>query len=133
MLYFATTSNQGYEGTLEIAVTPNSFRIDVLGDKEDKNKALFEDANAIPKNIALMYEFKGDKKGTRHVNYNVSVARPSVEGATKTNTTEPKTDTLAITASPASDTGYVKSKIEQGQTGYDTFYDSVYTFVPLLP
>lgn len=127
--YFTTTANQGYEGTLEIALTPDHFRVDVLGDKEDENGVLFEDSNAIPKNIALLYEFSGDKKATRHVNYNVSVARPNVESDTKTNNIEVKTDTLNITASPAIDTGFVRARILQGQTGYDDFYKNVYKYV----
>lgn len=127
--YFVATSNQGYEGTLEIALIPDNFRIDVLGDKLDKNKALFEDSNAIPKNIALMFEFAGDQNATRHVNYNVSVARPNIESATKGSSIEVKTETLNITASPAPKTGFVKSRVLQGQTGYSTFFESVYEYV----
>lgn len=130
-MYFSTTANQGYEGSLEIALVPDHFRIAVLGEKADKNGVLFEDANAIPKNIALMHEFTGDVEATRHVNYNVSVARPAIESATKGASIEPATDTIDITASPAMDTGFVKSKAKVGDVGYSTFYDSVYAFVPL--
>jgi phi13 family phage major tail protein len=132
MAYFVTTANQGYEGSLEMALIPDTFRKEVLGDKEDKNKALFEDSNAIPKNIALMYEFIGDEKATRHVNYNVSVARPSIESSTKGASIDPVTETINITASPAIDTGYVKAKLHAGDVGYDTFYTSVYQFVPVV-
>jgi phi13 family phage major tail protein len=131
MAYFVATANQGYEGDLEVALIPDQFKIDVLGEKADANGVLFEDSAAIPKNIALMYEFTGDAKATRHVNYNVSVARPSIEGKTKTSSIEPATDKIAITASPATDTGYVKAKAQVGDTGYDTFYTSVYAFVPV--
>lgn len=130
MAYFVATANQGYEGSLEIALIPDNFRTEVLGEKADKNGVLFEDSNAIPKNIALMYEFSGDVKATRHVNYNVSVARPAIESTTKGTSIEPATDTIDITASPASDTGYVKAKAKLGDVGYDTFYSSVYSFVP---
>ena len=132
MAYFVTTSNQGYEGSLEIALIPDQFKIDVLGEKEDLNGAMFEDSAAIPKAIALMYEFTGDAKATRHINYNVSVARPSIESSTKGTSIEPVTDTINITASPAIDTGYVKAKMQAGDTGYDTFYASVYEFVPVV-
>ena len=128
-LYFSRTTNQGYEGTLELALIPDHFRLAILKDKEDKNKVLFENSNAIPENFALLYEFEGDKKRTRHVNYNVGVARPNIESGTKGNTIEPKTETLNITASPATDTGYVKARVLEGQNGYDTFYESVYEFV----
>ena len=124
--YFVATLNQGYDGNLEVALIPDVFKKDVLGEIEDANGALFEDSEAKIKAIALMYEFKGDSKKTKHVNYNVSVARPSVQSNTRTNSITPETDTLAITASPAEDTGYVKGKIEEGQTGYDDFYSAVY-------
>ena len=129
MAYFVQTANQGYEGTLEVALITDDFRTDVLGDTVDANGVLFESAEAISKPIALLYEFSGDAKATRHVNYNVTVARPSVEGATKTATIEPKTETLNITASPATDSRYVKARALVGQEGYETFYASVYKFV----
>ena len=108
-----------------MALIPDEFRVDVFGDELDANGALIENANAKPNKIALMFEFDGDAKKTRHVNYRVSVARPNVDGSTRTNTKEPKTDTMAISVRPALDTSYVKAKIEQGQTGYETFYSAV--------
>ena len=130
MAYFVATSNQGYEGSLEIALIPDTFKVSVLGEKADGNGVLFEDSSAIPKNIALMYEFSGDVNATRHVNFNVSVARPAIESTTKGTSIEPSTDTIDVTASPATDTGYVKAKAKLGDTGYGTFYESVYVYVP---
>ena len=126
--YFVTTSNDGYEGDLEIALVPDHFRKDVLGDRVDKNDVLFEDANAIPERFALLYEFNGDKKATRHVNYNVSVSRPDIEGSTKEAGIDPATETLEIIATPDKD-GFVKARALAGQVPYETFYDSVYVFV----
>lgn len=130
MAYFVTTANQGYEGSLEIALIPEKFRKDVLGDIEDTNGALVEDSSALPKNIALLFEFAGDAKNTRHVLYNVAVARPNLESKTKGQNIEVLTETLNVTAGPASDTGYVKASLKDGQTGYSTFFDEVYVVVP---
>jgi len=127
--YFVATVNQGYEGTLEVALLPDIFKKDVLGYKEDANGVLFEDANAVAKNIALLFEFNGDKNATRHVFYNVSVARSNVEGTTKGQNIEVKTETMNITASPALDTGYVKAKAEAGTTQYTNWLDAVYIYV----
>lgn len=124
--YHEEDTNNGYEGTLEIALTPDDFRVDVFGDKLDANGALIENANGRQNRIALMYEFDGDKNKVRHVNYNVSVSRPNIDGTTKTNTKEVKTETMNITARPALDTGDVKAKLKQGQEGYNTFFESVY-------
>ena len=129
MLYYTSATNDGYEGDLEVALFPDEFKKDVLGYKEDANGALFEDANAIPKNFALLFEFSGDKNAVRHVLYNVSPSRPNLQSSTKTNTSEPQTETMSIVASPAPDTGMVKAKVEPGNAQYDTWYQQVYTYV----
>lgn len=124
--YFAENINNGYDGSLEMALIPDTFRKSILGDTEDSNGAIVENANATVKRFALMFEFDGDAKKTRHVLYNVLANRPSVEGTTKSNTKEPKTETLEIEARPAVDTSDVKGKIAYGDTGYDTFFSAVY-------
>lgn len=126
MAYYEENSNNGYEGTLEMALIPDDFRVDVLGDEIDTNGALIENADARAKKFALMFEFDGDSKKTRHVAYYVTASRPNVEGSTRTATKEPKTETMNISARPAPDTRNVKAKVKQGQTGYDTFYSAVY-------
>ena len=44
IIYFADSNNNGYEGDLEIAIIPDSFKKDILGETEDANKVLFENA-----------------------------------------------------------------------------------------
>ena len=70
--YFEENTNNGYDGDLEMALIPDEFRVDVLGDEIDANGALIENTNAKPKKFALMFEFNGDAKKTRHVLYSVS-------------------------------------------------------------
>ena len=125
-IYFEENTNNGYDGSLEVALIPDSFRTDVLGDIVDTNGAIIENADATVKKCALMFEFDGDAKKTRHVLYSVLPTRPNVEGATKTNTKEPKTEPMNIAVRPALDTSDVKAKVLQGETGYDTFFSAVY-------
>jgi phi13 family phage major tail protein len=125
-VYYEDNTNNGYEGSLEIALIPDDFRIDILGDTVDSNGAIVENADAKPKKFALMFEFSGDSKKTRHVCYNVLPSRPDVSGSTTTNTKEPQTETLNIAVRPAIDTKDVKAKLNQGDTGYDTFFTAVY-------
>lgn len=124
--YFEENTNNGYEGSIEMALIPDAFRTDVLGDIIDGNGALIENANAKPKKFALMYEHDGDAKKTRHVLYSVLPTRPNLDRSTRTNTKEPKTETMNISARPALDTRDVKAKVKQGDTGYDTFFTAVY-------
>lgn len=124
--YFEENTNNGYDGDLEMALIPDEFRVDVLGDTIDSNGALIENANARPKKFALMFEFDGDAKKTRHVLYSVLSTRPNMEGSTKTDKKDPKTETIKIAARPVLGSGDVKAKLEQGKTGYDTFFSAVY-------
>jgi len=124
--YFAENVNNGYDGSLEMALVPDSFRTAVLGDTIDGHGAIIENANATVKRFALMFEFDGDAKKTRHVLYNVLANRPNIEGTTRSNTKEPKSETLEIEARPAVDTSNVRAKVLQGNTGYDTFFSAVY-------
>ena len=126
--YFVATANQGYEGTLEVALVPDSFKKDVLGYREDANGVLFEAAEAVAKDIALLFEFNGDQNGTRHIFYNVAVGRPGMESSTKGQSIEVKTETMNITASPALDTGYVKAKADAGTSAYDNWFNAVYVY-----
>src|SRR5690606_5449509 len=108
--YFSAFANNGYSGTLEVALIPDEFKKDVLGYVEDDNGILFEDANAVPKNFALLFEFSGDKNAVRHVFYNVTANRPNQSSTTKGASIEVQTETINITAAPALDTGMVKAK-----------------------
>ena len=129
-VYFEDNTNDGYTGSLEMALIPDDFRVDVLGDELDANGALIENKDAKAKHFALLFEFDGDAKKTRHVLYYVFASRPSISGSTRTNTKEPQTETMNITARPAPDTGDVKAKVPQGSDAYDTFFDEVYIKSP---
>jgi len=127
LLYFGTNTNQGYEGTLEIARIPDSFREDVMLEELDANGAYIENSSATPKNFALLFEFNGDVKATRHVLYKVNAARPDVAGSTKTKNIEPQTETLNIVASPATDTYHVKASLPaSSDPSYINFFGGVY-------
>jgi len=125
-VYYEENTNDGYTGSLEMALIPDDFRVDVLGDKLDANGALIENKDAKAKHFALLFEFDGDAKKTRHVLYYVLASRPSVSGSTRTNTKEPQTETMNITARPAPDTGDVKAKVNQDDPPYAAFYTAVY-------
>ena len=124
--YYEENTNNGYTGSLEMALIPDSFRVDVLGDVLDTNNVLIENKEAKVKKFALLFEFDGDVNKVRHIMYNVLADRPSVTGSTKTKTKEPQTESMNIAARPAVDTGDVKAKCPQTSDAYNTFFDSVY-------
>ena len=124
--YYTISNNMGYEGDLELAMVPESFRTDVLKDSLDDNSVLVESANVETANFALLCEFDGDVKKIRHVLYNCSAARPNIESTTNEEEIEVQTETLAITAAPLAN-GYVKART--GDSTTDTVYTGWYTSV----
>ena len=115
IVYFRSTSNNGYSGDLEIALIPEWFRTDILQEEKDTNGVLVERSDTTESvYFALLFEFDGDVNAIRHVLYNCTASRPSIESETKEETIEPGTETLSLTADPRDD-GLVKSR-----TGDDT-------------
>ena len=125
--YYTISNNMGYEGDLELAMVPESFRTDVLKESLDTNQVLVENANVETANFALLFEFDGDVKKIRHVLYNCSAARPNIESSTNEEEIEVQTETLALTAAPLAN-GYVKARTGDSTTDevYNGWYGAVY-------
>ena len=98
--YWEGTRNNGYEGTLEMALIPDDFREDALGEYVDSNGVYSEDVDAEQKHFALLFQFEGDASETLHVIYKCLATRPDVASGTTTETTEPVTETLNLSATP---------------------------------
>ena len=127
IVYFRSTANNGYSGDLEIALIPEWFRTEILKEELDAKGVLVEKSNITEtEKFALLFEFDGDVRGIRHVLYNCSASRPSIESETKEDTIEPGTETLSLTADPRED-GLVKSRT--GDTTDDGTYASWYETV----
>ena len=132
--YYTISNNQGYEGDLELAMVPESFRTDILKETMDDNSVLIEDATVETEKFALLFEFDGDVKKIRHVLYSCVASRPTIESSTKEDEIEVKTETLTITASPLSG-GYVKARTSDAtlETAYNSWYEKVYLRKDMLP
>jgi phi13 family phage major tail protein len=135
MLYYSASNNQGYDGTLSIATIPEQFAIDALGEvKDETDMVLTELANTQGKPFALLFQFEGDVKATRHVLYNCTANRPTVTGSTKTDSVEPSPNELTFVASPRETDYAVKTKTTESTTAavYDAWYTSVYEKTPAV-
>ena len=127
--YYIAVSNQGYSGDLEIAMTPDEFLTEILGQEADSNGAIFESADDVNARFALMGEIEGDKKKRRFVYFDCTAARPSAEMNTNEESKEPQTDTISITMSARSTDKAIKAVIEpteENKSVYDTFFTAVY-------
>lgn len=129
--YFTTNTNNGYSGSLEMSEIPEEIEKMIFNTVTTEEGNLAEDANVLPNNVALMFQFEGDVSATKHIFYKVVFARPNVEGETKEESTDPTTTSMDITAVPVEqgDHQWVKSKCRKGDTNYDEFF----TTAPTLP
>lgn len=125
--YYVINNNMGYDGDLELAMIPESFRTDVLREQLDSKGVLIENADAELAAFALLFEFDGDQKHIRHVLYNCSASRPGIEGKTNEDSKEVQTETLTVKATPLSN-GVVKAKTGNttDATVYANWYKAVY-------
>lgn len=130
--YYVSISNNGYSGDLELALVPDSFLKDVMGEYADSGTGLqYERADAKPKPFALLMQFEGDANATRHVLYNCKATRPTLASQTTEETIEPVTETISITATAVNRTissttvPLVKAKCTPTDTAYSSFFSTV--------
>ncbi|MCH4171929.1 MAG: phage tail protein [Lactobacillus sp.] len=127
--FYDAISNQGYTGKLTVALITDEFREKILGDKYDDNGLLVESTDNRQTNFGMAFEFNGDVSATRHVLYNVSATRPTIEGNTQEDKTDPDTNELEFTAAPDPYTHYAKAKTttKTTQKAFDEWYTTIQT------
>lgn len=105
--YFISYGEGGYEGDLELAKVTEDFKKDVLNYIEDDDKILCESSSAFKtvNYFALVFEFDGDQRETKHCLYKCSASRPALASQTtgENGSTDPQTETITITSVPRAD------------------------------
>lgn len=130
--YFSVYANQGYTGSLEMALLNEKFRTDILGEVKDSNGALVESSSATVKDFALGFQIDGDTANRRFWYYQVSAQRPSAGSQTIEATKEPVTESFDITAAARVSDGKVRVMMEKSSsntTAYNNFFNAVYESV----
>lgn len=129
IVYYTSVSNNGYSGSLEVALIPDTFMADIFGDVTGTNGLVYEVSDVEPAHFALLFQFEGDATATRHVFYNCVATRPSVASQTKEASVDPVTETMNVTATAiynaAIDKNVVKGKAAEATTAYSTWYTAV--------
>lgn len=131
--YYVSYGEGGYEGDLEVARTNEDFLKDVLGYLEDDDKILVETSTAFKtvNYFAIMFEFDGDQRATKHCLYKCSASRPDIASQTtgENGSIEPQTETLTLTAVPRADADkYIH--IQTQETTSTAVSEAWYTAVP---
>ncbi len=130
MVYFiAPAVNNGYSGDLELAVTPEEFLTQILGQVKDTNGVIFESADDTTARFALLFQAQGDSKNRRFCFYDCTATRPSRSNETKQENIEVGTETLTITMNPRTTDRMVKCYCEEtteNKEKYDDWFTKVY-------
>lgn len=127
--YFTTSANQGYTGSLEMALYNDDFREKILKEAVDSNGVHIEDADYDTVGFALGFQIDGDAANRRYWYYNVKATRPGNEASTIESSKEPQTETVDISAAPRIGDHRVRAMIEkttENTTTYNSFFSTVY-------
>lgn len=101
IVYYQSVANNGYTGDLEMALFPVEILKEIYHVEEGTtSKVLTENAYTEATPFALLFEEDGDMTGTKYVLYNCTATRPSKSYATTTETKEPTTQSISVTAAP---------------------------------
>ena len=102
--YFRSDSNEGYEGDAEFATLPVDLYKDIFQYTEGlTSKVLTENANALSKPFALLFEEEGDASGTKYVGYKCTASRPKKTFKTKGKGFDPQTQSISLKFDPMED------------------------------
>lgn len=103
--YFRVSQNNGYTGSLEMALITDDAKKDIWGFGYDNtNKILYEDANSDPKPFALLFQIEGDENEDLYVVYKCYASRPNLASETiNENGKEPQTQSVDLTVTPLID------------------------------
>jgi phi13 family phage major tail protein len=127
--YHTVVSNNGYTGDLVVAVTPEQFFTDILGQTKDTNGAIIENAEDKNARFALMCEIDGDAQKRRIVFYDCTATRPSRDNSTVENTITPGTETIPLVMKARTTDKAIRGILEPSETNtaiYNTFFTKVY-------
>lgn len=125
--YWRQSINNGYEGTLTLATLDDTFRAAVLGEnKNSTDNTLIENVNDTPVPFALIFQFEGDDKATRHVLYRCIAGKPEIASQTRDTTISPGEIAIPITAGGRLSDGKLKAKAEEGTSKYTNWNSAVY-------
>lgn len=122
--------NNGYEGELELALINDEFRRNILGEELDNKGVQFENNDAKANKFALLYQFEGDIKETKHVLYFCTATRPEDGSTTKNENKDIQTETLKFTANNIPGTNHIKAKTssETDEIVYNNWFTEVHEY-----
>ena len=126
MVYFtAPATNNGYSGTLELAITPEAFLTQILGQTKSSNGIVVEKTDDANARFALLFQAQGDSQNRRFCFYDCTAKRPSRTNSTKGESIEVGTESIEIVMNGRSTDRIVRGYSETGDAAYDSWFSAV--------
>ena len=130
-VYWASYSDNGYTGELEMALFPDEFKTRFLGYAALTNGGIAHVKGKQPPACYIMFEGEGDTANRRGIVYNVALGQINREHSTTEDTKTPQTATLPFKVNGDPGTGIVKVGFPETAAAYSTMFTS--PPVPALP
>lgn len=129
VVYYKSSSNNGYEGDLEMARFIDQMLQDVWGYVlNETDKTIIENVNTEPKSFALLFQIDGDVGNDLYCMYNCTGTRPGIVGATSTESKEPQTQTSTISATSLENGNvFARTTSETPASVLENWFKKVYT------
>ena len=129
--YYVANRNNGYTGDLVMAKFPDTFKKTALNYIDVAGGGVAESKLEETKTIYIAFEVNGNAKKTRYIIYNVKPGAITVSNQTTEEDIEVTTESLSLQMIGDNKTGIIKTKYEEGDTGYETVFSN--PPVPAIP
>lgn len=120
--YYVTYTGGTFEGDLEVALFDDKFKTDFLGYLSKADGGIAQVKNATKPKVYVAFQVEGDDKSRRVIMYNCTFGAVTREFATTEETTEPATETIAVSVSGNNTNGVSMVSYLEGVTGYSTLF-----------
>lgn len=122
--YWVGYSGGTIEGDITVAKFDDEFKTEFLGYRTLTNGGLANVKNATKPSVYIAFQVEGDAEARRVILYNCSLGAITRAYNTITETKEPDTEALGVTAVGDNATGVTMAVLKPGDTGYATLFSA---------
>ena len=121
-IYWSGYSGGTFEGDLEVAKFDDTFKTQFLGYISKADGGLGIVKNAVKPHVYIAFQVEGDAESRRIIMYNCSLGGITREYNTTEESTEPATETIAVTVAGDNNSGVSMVSYNKATTGYSTLF-----------
>lgn len=120
--YYVTYTSGTFDGDLEVALFPDTFKTQYLGYFAKSDGGVGTVKNATRPNVAMAFQVEGDQNARRVILYNCTFGGMTRDYETLEETKDPATESIAISVLGDNANGVSMVSYQYGATGYSTLF-----------